>query len=104
MWLTGERGGAGEDFVDHDAKGVDVRAEVGRGATRLLGGHVHRRADDRSRERGRRAIQRAGDAEIDQGDAIAAVDPDVRGLYVAMDNLVLMRVLERSRSLPRDRG
>ena len=99
------RGGEGrltaEHLVQYAAEGVDVRAAVEMPvAHRLLRAHVLGRADGHARfgqpllpvRRG----EGEGDAEVGN-DRMPLVQQDVRGLDVAMDDALAMRVIERAR-------
>jgi hypothetical protein len=69
--LALERRPAGEQLVQHAAQAEQVGTAVDRLALRLLGGHVHGRADDHSGIRDSRVLDlRAGDAEVEQLDPL----------------------------------
>ena len=81
---------------------MSLRVSMSRPAhLRLLRTHVGRRADELLELRVNRlvrqpALRRFGDAEINHlrhGHAVVQRDQDVRGLDVAMDDALLMRVL-----------
>ena len=107
-----ERGGAGEQFVEEDAEGVDVGAGVDVGGVGvgagLLRAHVGRGADhllEAGEERlvGEVGLHRLGDAEVDHlGHRLGAVldgDEDVAGLEVAVDDAFLVGVLDGAADL-----
>ena len=105
---AGEGMRAGEQFVGDHAKGVEVRASVGRDvARRLFGGHVRRGADRHSRRgqrrgarhglRGRRG-HRLGDPEVGHhGRALA--EQHVLRFDVAVHDATTVRVRERPRDV-----
>ena len=99
--LAGERHRAGEQLVEHDPGGVEVRGLVDGGAARLLGGEVLRRPDDRSRLG--HLARRAGacDAEVHHLHAALAVHDHVVRLDVAVDDPVPVREAERREDLAR---
>ena len=83
---------------------MSLRASIAALAHRLLGRHVLRRAE---REPGlrhalaARLLHRERDAEVGD-ERVAALEQDVLGLDVAMDDAVRVRVLERVGDLARD--
>ena len=88
-----------EHLVQHAGQAVDVAARVHVAAPRrLLGAHVGRRAD---REAGLGQLlgagraQRAGDAEVGD-DRLVAVEEDVLGLDVTVDDAAAVRVGQRA--------
>ena len=104
-----ERSPAGEQFVEEDAERVDIgtrihidgaqlglfRADVGRGPDELSDGRE-------GRLRGEVALGRLGDAEVDHlghGDIVVQGDENVRGLDVAVDDALEVRVLDRMADL-----
>ena len=93
-----ERESPRQHFVEHDARGVDVRARVRAVAPRLLGRHVVHRAERLLRERVG-GIGKAGDAKVGDLDAAVAQDHDVLRLDVAVDDAARMRVRERLHDL-----
>jgi hypothetical protein len=94
-----------EHFVQHTPKGVDIAPAIEVSLTRgLLGRHVLRRADS---EAGFcQAITTGGadgpsDPEI--GDpCMSSAEQDVLGLDIPVDDIVLVREVERVRHFPRD--
>ena len=93
-----ERESPRQHFVEHDARGVDVRARVCAVAPRLLGRHVVHRAERLLRERVG-GVGEAGDAEVSDLDAAVAKHHDVLRLDVAVDDAARMRVRERLHDL-----
>jgi hypothetical protein len=83
----------GDQFVGHGAEGKDVAAMIDRPSEHLLGGHVVERADQRAVARHARALD-ACDAEVEDADAVAAVDHQVRRLDVAVDDAAAVGVVE----------
>ena len=100
--LARERHVSGEELVEDDPGGVEIRGLVDRRAARLLGREVLRGADDRALLR---HLARAGarDAEVRDLDHALRVDDDVVRLDVAVDDPVAVRVAERSEDLARVR-
>src|SRR5262249_6197292 len=96
---------AGQELVKQDAQGIDVAARVDAPGTdvRLFGAHVLRRAHDRTDQRfgglvGQRLLDRLGDAEVDdlrERLALVPRDQDVGRLDVAVDDALLVGVLDR---------
>ena len=94
---TRERRLAGEHFVQHRAKGVDVAARVdGPFTHRLFGRHVLRRAEAQAGLRQPRAADALyGERNAEVGnERVAALQQDVLGLDVAMDDAEGMRGAE----------
>ena len=99
-----ERQTAREQFVEHHAEGVDVRARVD---VDLVGGllrtHVFERADEAAVRRQQRDIEqsraeRLRDSEVDhrrRGTAVAIAHEDVRRLEIAVQDALLVRGLDR---------
>ncbi len=90
--LAGEGDLAGDHFVDDDPQGIDVRALVDLGRLRLLGRHVLGRADHDAGTGEPRRVERPGDAEIHHLGVPLAVDHDVLGLEVAVDDAQPVRL------------
>ena len=94
----------GQQFVEQHAQAVDVaaRVDVQPAHLRLLRTHVSRRADELVQLRVNRrvrqpAFRRLGDAEIDHlrhRHAVVQRHEDVRRLDVAVDDPLLVRVLD----------
>ena len=107
--LAEERRSARQHFVEHDAKGKDIRARIHEQASRLLGRHVGHRAENLALQ----GLERAGDIRAHRGvvrdelgqaevqDLHQPVAPDhhVLGLDVAMDDAERVGGLEPSRRL-----
>ena len=99
-----KRCGAGEKLIKQHAQrvdvasGVDIRAAVGG----LFGGHIERRADHLGKAGeegflGQLLPQGLGDAEVDDlddGGRVELSDHDVGGFQVAMDDALLVGVLD----------
>ena len=92
-----KRGLAGQHFVEHDSQRVDVAAAVAALALDLFGRDVFGRAHHLGKlgERQPARAFLAGDAEVDQLDAVFGIDHDVFGLQVAMHDAVVVDVGER---------
>ena len=89
----------GEQLVRDDGERVPV-ACGGRGlAERLLGREVTGRAEDRAARRQRRHPRGARDSEVGDVHVVGAVEEQVAGLHVAMDDALRMRVVERATRL-----
>ena len=95
---------SGQHFVKQDAERIDVAAsvDVETAHLRLLRAGVGRRADERlefgeESFLGEPLLGRLGDAEVDHlghRHAVVQRDEDVRRLDVAVDDALLMRVLD----------
>ncbi len=108
LWIEGRL--AGEQFVEQHAERVNVGARVNVEAAheRLLRAHVGGRADELL-ERGKDSLVRErfagggfGDAEINHfghGHAVVHGDKNVRGFQVAVDDALLVRVLDGAADL-----
>ena len=104
QFLRIERRAAGQQFVEQHAQAVDVAARVNvqPAHLRLLRTHVGRRADELLQLREDRLVRQPpfgglGDAEINHlrhRHAVVQRDEDVRRLDVAVDDALLMRVLD----------
>ena len=91
--------GAGEHLIEHDAERIEVAAGVRLEPLGLLGGDIVHGADGRIGPAAAVFVLEGGDAEVCHlGDAVA-VDHDVLGLDIAVDDAVLVRVLEGLRDL-----
>ena len=105
QFLRIERRAARQQFVEQHAQAVDVaaRVDVQPAHLRLFRTHVRRRADELLQLRVNRLVRqpsfrRLGNAEINHlrhRHAVVQRDQDVRRLDVAMDDALLMRVLDR---------
>jgi hypothetical protein len=87
-----------EELEENDAERVDIAATIGRvGFTlSLLGRHVGRRAHDLAVQcDGHFADFAAGKAEVHEVGLALTVDHDVRWLKVAMDDALLVGVMQR---------
>jgi len=102
--VAAERQLRGQHLVGQDAERVDVRAAVHRFAARLLGRHVRGRADEDAgfRRADRLAIDATAgelrEAEVEQLHRALAPfgdEHDVVALEIAMDDLRLVRGLQR---------
>jgi hypothetical protein len=104
--LAGERGAERQGLVERRAERPDVGPVVEPRAPpqRLLGAHVARRPEERSgRGQGRRAA--AGrEPEVGHEEVPPRVDHQVRGLHVAVDHPVVVRVVERLGGLEAEPG
>ena len=101
-----------DDMIEHRAQRVDVRALIHGLAESLLGRHVRRGPQQRAGDRGvsrRLAIRAAivgiavaareilGEAPVDHDGLAELTEQDVRGLEVAVDDAVVVRVRDRVR-------
>ena len=95
-----ERALAGEDLVEHETEGVEIRLDGQLSSLELLGRHVLRRAGLRfaSGDAGRRA----GESEVGDLRAAAAVDHHVGGFQIAMEHALVMRGAQARAQLARD--
>ena len=90
-----------DELVQNHAQRVDVARRRQRVAAHLLRARVverhHPLLEPRQRRVGgrERRVEQLGDAEVEQLHAAGRVDDDVRGLEVAVDDEVLVRVLDR---------
>ena len=106
-WEAVKGRGPGEHLVREASEGIEVGAMVGIGvADGLLGRHVGRRSNSRSREReplGIRAgnAERLGDAKV-RDDRGVTREEHIAGLDVAMHHTVLVRVYESARDVAQD--
>ena len=98
-----ERQPAGEGVVGDDAQRVDVAAVIGDLAARLLGAHVVRGAEDLAGAGDGGILRDASDAEVHHERAArGALDHDVVGLHVAVDDALRMRVGESPADVAQD--
>ncbi len=103
---------AGQHLVGHHAERVDVAARIERFAGELLGAHVGRRAEHHALLSELLLLLRvrrfapSRDAEVEHLDEVclprAIGEDDVLGLQVAMDDALLVRLVERSAHLLHD--
>ncbi len=98
-----ERSHASDQLVEHDAQRVDVRGHRHRATADLLGARVggSQGAQLRPRRRAIRATSGIGidelrDPEVEKPRVPVRSDQDVAGLQVAVHDLALVRVLDRS--------
>jgi hypothetical protein len=98
-----ERNLSREELEDDDPHRVEIASLVHALAAHLLGAHVLRGADERSRG-GHMAlgVNVFGDAEVHQADDAPGVAHDVRSLQVAMDNAFIVDRFEPIRDLDRN--
>ncbi len=94
--LATKRRPPGDHFVERRPERVDVRPVIDRNLLppRLLRAHVERRADDIARDRQALLPFKASEAEVEDAQAALLVEDQVRGLDVAVYDLMRMRVLE----------
>ncbi|MFN8091658.1 MAG: hypothetical protein U0599_05430 [Vicinamibacteria bacterium] len=106
-----ERRAAGQSLVEDRRRGEEVGPRVHLAARHLLGGHVAGRADDQPRagqlgrgpeRRGELARERAGEAEVEELDAVRG-EEDVRGLQVPVDDAGRVEGLEGGEDVARHR-
>lgn len=117
--VASECGSSGQDFVEHGAHAVDVRAVIDVAASlNLLGGHIVRGSLEFALRRERRIAvhehghlrhllrfftPNLGESPIEQQDFAEGAHQDICGLYIAMDDAVAMGVVECIRDLDKDR-
>src|SRR5690606_11265962 len=93
----------GDETIENDAQRVDVASRIHPVllAANLLGRHVVRRSDD---DAGAHPglFERPRETEVGEKRAAVAIEEDVRGLDVAMDEALPMRVLESLRNVADD--
>ena len=94
-----ERRPAGHHLVEHRAEGVEVGAGVRSTPQRLLGRHIGDCTDHHAVRGHAAAVQGHRQAEVAQHRRPFGSKPDVAGLEVAVDDAVLVRVVQRQRHL-----
>jgi hypothetical protein len=93
--VRGERHPAREHLVGHDPEGVDVGPAVDLAHGRLLGSHVLRGAGDHAGDGDpARALDDLGDPEVHEVHPAPLVEQDVLRLHVAMDDPLVVGVVE----------
>src|SRR5579885_963692 len=94
----------GEHLIENDAKRIDIAAIVAH-AVRLFGGHIFGRADHCARA-GQHlcALHGLGQAEIDQVRVAVRAQEDIRGFDIAMNDAVIVGVLQRRSDLAEEAG
>ena len=92
---------AGEHLEQHDAERVDVGLAVDVVAERLLGGDVVGGAEHAAVGGQALLVEGASDAEVGDLGRAFLVDEDVLGLDVAVDDVAIVRRLERAGDLDR---
>jgi hypothetical protein len=110
--LAVKRGSPGQQFIEHHPQTVDVASgiDVELPHFGLLGAHVGRSADERLEPRKERRVGQAalgglGDAEIDDfrhRHAVVQRHEDIRRFDVAVNDALLMRVLDRTADLGKE--
>ncbi len=104
---AGERRASGDQFVQQDARAVDVHGGGLRAALRGLGCHVGGRADELVGPGQPRGVGQPRDAEVGEHRvhlAVALVEQHVGGLQVAVDDAVGVAGGERVRDLGGEQG
>jgi hypothetical protein len=102
--LLRERRRTGEALVENAAERVHVDSRVERLALDLLGRRVVDRAEEQPRFCQTARLPVGCDAEVgEEGMGAARLDQDVRGLHVTVDEIAVVRGVERGRSLLDDR-
>jgi hypothetical protein len=87
----------GDEFEQHHPQRIHIAAPIQRQPVGLLRRHIRRRADDHAA--GQLAAQHAGDAEVAQVGVAVFIQHDVAGLQIAVDDALLVRVIQRQRHL-----
>ena len=101
-----ERQMSGEHFVSHHGERVLVRRRALRFAVPLFRGHVRGGAacfPGHLRNAGQARADLRGEAEVQHFDLALGIDHDVAGLDVAVDDLLLVGIVERGGHLTDDR-
>ncbi len=96
-----EWGLPGEHLVEQGAEGVEVALRAGRLAERLLGREIGHGPHQRAPADAGAPLRRC-QAEVAEPGMPVVVEPDVRGLQVAMDDSARVRVLEGAGDVHRD--
>ncbi len=99
--VAGQRPGSGQQFIQQNAEGIDIRQVRHVAAGHLFGSHVVWRAHGVAGA-GQAQVRALGDAEIHHLDRARGVELDVLGLDVAVDDLLLVDVLQGLGHLERD--
>ncbi len=95
-----ERKPARHHLVHGECQGVDIRAGVGGEPLDYLRREIRDRTKNRTGSlRGKRAGDGVCHAEVGYLGHPVLIDQDVLGLYIAVDDALLVRVLERARDL-----
>ena len=97
--VAAERPPAGQELERHDRERVPVARGRRLLASRLLRGDVPRGAEHGARLREHVRSRRRRDPEVRDMDVAVAIEEEVRGLDVAMDDAARMRAIERVRRL-----
>jgi len=92
----------GQHLVEHGAQRVEIRARRHASAHGLLGRHVGGRSHHRSLAGDARAVERDREAEVAEPDAAVVAEPDIPGLEIAVDDAVVVGVLEGGAQLLAD--
>ena len=90
---------AGKHLEHHHAQRIDVAAGIGEGAAGLLGTDVVHRADGFVGDGLGGAAGKAGNAKISDFDGPVRQQHDIVRLDVAVDNALVVRVLQRPQNL-----
>ena len=99
--LTTKQFAAGEHFVKHRPKAIQVAARVQRGRIDLLRAHVLRRADGFTEPGQRRhGVELFGDAEVHQRNRSILAQHDIGRLDVAMDDALRVHHTQALGDLP----
>src|SRR6185369_10636390 len=98
---AGKRLLAGQKFVEHHAGRKNVRAAIDRLSHELLGRHIRGRAEHGT---GLRILRRldARDAEVGNFDLAVGPDDDVGRLDVAVNDAVIVGIIERTEQFAHD--
>ena len=91
---------AGQHFDQDQPRGVDVRLRADDLLVHIFRRHVGRRAAEALLVLGARILDPHGDAEVHDARRAAGIEQDVRGLEVAVDDALRMRLRQRIDDLP----